>query len=143
MGQVLAVQELLCLLCLHDQAAEMFSSSKSAVQESTLRKQASSPVARPALAARCRITAATRCIGPTHTYTNTGPNGNYRGPQMRGQPHRDVAGLCWEARHTTGLNSKSGRSDRDSQSCQQRDAGRRHLEDSKQAKHTLGCSCCM
>lgn len=143
MGQVLAVQELLCLLCLHDQAAKMFCSSKSAVQESTLRKQASSPVARPALAARCRITAATRCIGPAHTYTRAVLSGNYRGPQKRGQPHRDVAGLCWEARHTAGLNSKPGRSERDNQSCQQTEAGRRHLEDSKQAKHTLDCSCCM
>lgn len=36
MGQVLAVQELLYLPCLHGQAAEMFSSSKTAVGESKM-----------------------------------------------------------------------------------------------------------
>lgn len=48
MGQVLAVQERLLSPCLHDQAAKTFSSSKTAVQEST---GASSPVARPELVA--------------------------------------------------------------------------------------------
>lgn len=45
MGQVLAVQELLCLLCLHDQAAKMFSSSKKCCSRIDSEKQARPPLA--------------------------------------------------------------------------------------------------
>lgn len=68
MGQVLAVQELLSLPCLHDQAAKMFDSSKKVCSRIDSENQASSPVARPALAAQRQFTVATRYIRPTHTY---------------------------------------------------------------------------
>lgn len=95
MGQVLAVQELLCLLCLHDQAAKMFSSSKSAVQESTLRN--SFLACGQTSAGSTESDHGGNTLHRTHThilYTHVRPNSNYRGPQSRGQPHRDVVGLC-------------------------------------------------
>ena len=71
-GQVLAVQELLGLLCLHDQAAKMFSSSKSAVQEIDSEEQASSPVARPALAgSTVSDHSGRRAASQPHTHTHT------------------------------------------------------------------------
>lgn len=85
-GQVLAVQE---LLCLHDQAAKMFSSSKSAVKELTLRNGLRRLWP---LAAQRRITAAP-CRIRLNTYTHAGLNGNYRGPQTCGQPLRDAVSL--------------------------------------------------
>lgn len=87
-GQVLAVQH---LLCLHDQAAKMFSSSKSAVQESTLRNEL--PHMWPDRRWQ-RVAVAACCIRlNTHTNTHAGPKGNYRGPQTCGQPLSDVASM--------------------------------------------------
>lgn len=95
MGQVLAVQELLCLLCLHDQAAKMFSSSKSAVQESTQEKKGFLACGQTGAGSTASAHSG-NALHPTntHLYTQAGPNGNYRGRQTRGQPHRDVVGLC-------------------------------------------------
>lgn len=92
-------------------------------------------VVRPALAAQWQLATSD---------AHTGTNGNCWGPHKSGQPQGGVVGLRWEARRTTVLlNSKSDCSDTSSLSCQQQKAGNRHLEESKQAKHTLDCSCCM
>lgn len=85
-----------CFACMI-RLQKVFSSSKSAVQESTLRNRLFLASGQDRRWQRCRITAATRCNRPTRAHTHIqGPNGNYRGPQTRGQPHRDVFGLCEE-----------------------------------------------
>lgn len=56
---------------------------------------------------------------------------------MPGQPRGDVVRLCEKA---TRVSSKSEDLQR---AVSGREAGSRHLEESKQAKHTLGCSCWM